>query len=130
MRLYLAAPRQWRDSAIILMVQLETAGFTVTSSWLRGDPILNEADALSIDHFREIEASDVLVLLNPSGSADTEFTGGRHTEFGYALKAGKRLIVVGARTQVFHYRPEVQVVTSAELLLAALRTTQFLSQVP
>lgn len=130
MHVYIAAPRQWRDAAIALMVQLEAAGVGVTASWLRGDPLSDEAAATAIDHLGEIDASDVLVLLNPSNRAEGDYTGGRHTEFGYALKANKTLYVVGARTQVFHYRAGVHVVSSVELLLAALRTTQFLSKVP
>jgi hypothetical protein len=118
--LYIAAPFQLREGAQILMTQLEAEGIAVTSSWLRGDVLSDEQAATTLDHLGDIDRSHGLVLLNPSMWADAG-TGGRHFEAGYAFKGGKDLFICGARTQVFHYQPNVHVVTEPELLLPRLR---------
>jgi nucleoside 2-deoxyribosyltransferase len=118
--IYVAAPLQLRHLAQMVMGQLEREGYVVTSDWLRGDPLSDEQAATAIDHLSNIDRADALVLLNPEAWRDAG-TGGRHFEAGYAFKAGKDVFVVGARTQTFHYRPAVKIVTQPELLLAALR---------
>jgi hypothetical protein len=46
--------------------------------------------------------------------------GGRHVEFGLAVAAGKRLVVIGPRENVFHCLPGVSVVTDIEALIGFL----------
>lgn len=46
--------------------------------------------------------------------------GGRHVEFGYAANAGKRLIIVGTRENVFHWLPEIEQYDSFDALLKVL----------
>lgn len=118
--IYIAAPFQLRTVAMVLLERLEYEGYTVTSDWLRGPVLSDEQAVTQLDHLGDIDRSDALVLLNPSEWADAG-TGGRHTEFGYAFARRKDLFVVGARTQVFHHKPNVKVVTQPELLVAALR---------
>lgn len=123
-RIYIAAPFQLRTVAQVLMARLEAEGIEVTSDWLRGEVLTDAQAAEQLDHLADIDRSDALVLLNPPTWADAG-TGGRHFEAGYAYKCGKDLFICGARTQVFHYRANVHVVTEPDLLLPRLRLEMF-----
>lgn len=105
MRVYIAAPFQERQQAQALMAKIEAAGISVTSSWLKQDDELS--DQFARQDLKDVAYADALVALNPDGYADRG-TGGRHVEFGYALALGKRIVLVGARTHIFHYLSEVR----------------------
>jgi hypothetical protein len=108
--------RSYRD-------QLVTAipGAVVTSRWVDGHPDGFAQDVSFTPEF--LGANPETCWIN--GRADIEdllaahtivtFTGdgggkgGRHIEHGYAIAAGKRLVVVGPRENIFHCHPATEV---------------------
>jgi nucleoside 2-deoxyribosyltransferase len=110
---YVAAPYVKRADAQRVMADLLRAGFDVTSSWLIGDDELS--DAFARQDLADVDRADALVALNPK---EWEYlgSGGRHVEFGYALAKGKRVVLVGARTNIFHHLSHVPVIAETELV--------------
>lgn len=108
---YIAAPYSERELAIATMRRLEVQGVEVTSRWLK------VLDTLSDEHAQndldDVARAAVLVALNPEGWGE-KGTGGRHIEFGYALALGKPILLVGARTNIFHYLRGVNVIDDTE----------------
>lgn len=102
---YIAAPYELREEAQAAMHALTARGHHVTSQWLRIHDTLTDAHARK--DLRDIHAATVLLVLNPEPFRQAG-TGGRHVELGYALAHGKRIIVVGPRTNIFHYLYEVE----------------------
>lgn len=51
----------------------------------------------------DLDAADMLLIF-PSAEHGT----GHHVEFGYALAAGKRVVVVGERPGIFYHHPAVE----------------------
>lgn len=98
--------RGWRDV-------LQTVGVRVTSRWL-DEPAVGPdyADALFPDIAKydldDLDAADAFVLLNDTRVHGTG-RGGRHVETGYAYAKLKPIFLVGARENVFHWLPWVQV---------------------
>lgn len=129
--LYLSG--QFEDGPVLRKVRddLVRAGFRVTSRWLNGassTPATASAHqegaaarlaAIAYQDIEDIEAADVVVVFNPREACNTG-RGGRHVETGYALALRKRVIVVGARGNVFHWMPEVTVVDDWGDLIVAL----------
>jgi nucleoside 2-deoxyribosyltransferase len=105
MRVYIAAPYPVREDAQRLMSYLEHHGIEVTSGWLR------EEDSISHEHaardLADIDDADALVVLNPEAFHNAG-TGGRHVELGYAIAKGKRIILLGERTNMFHALDSIQ----------------------
>jgi nucleoside 2-deoxyribosyltransferase len=110
---YIAAPYPARLDAIDLMDTLHAAGFKVTSSWLVEDDKLT--DEYARKDLADIDRADALVAMNPAEWAERG-TGGRHVELGYALAQGKPIVLVGARSNIFHHLMTVHVVTQDELV--------------
>lgn len=124
--------------------ELEAMGFEITSRWingshqvmLNGEPLGPEREAMfEPDHesmeaqrrefaghdWDDLMAADIVVSFTERPRAAGNSRGGRHVEFGAALAAGKRCIVVGWRENVFHCLPRVEFVTTwqwARTLLA------------
>ncbi len=112
MKIYLcAAYPRWR-TLVDYRGQLEDLGHVVTSRWLNAGGALTDdgvrpegtvqqrADFAVMDLHDLLGADCLITLTEPPGSPYTR--GGRHVEFGVALAASKRLIVVGPRENVFH----------------------------
>ncbi|MBA3949780.1 MAG: hypothetical protein H0X44_07535 [Acidobacteria bacterium] len=131
MSVYLSG--QFEDGPALLHVRddLLRAGYRVTSRWLNsgfatpatslaGQPgAAGKLAAIAHQDIEDIMAADVLVVFNPP-EACAIGRGGRHVETGYALALGKKVIVVGARGNVFHWMPEVTVVSGWDDLLELL----------
>ncbi len=112
--IYIAAPFQLRQQAIFLMTALEQLGFTVTASWLRVQD-MPDCDASARMDLADVDRAHVLLALNPADWG-TVGTGGRHVELGYAIAKGKQVILLGARSNVFHHLATVHHITElAEL---------------
>ncbi len=104
--IYIAAPFTARERARELKDMVEAAGHVSTASWipshlsdydnLSATQLLTEAkhDALGV------RRSDIIVLINNEGPSTS---GGMHVEFGLALAYGKGVIIVGEKTNLFHY---------------------------
>lgn len=117
-KIYLAARYSRRLELCGYKGELESMGLVVTSRWLMGNHQIDdaglsvEAEAADRTRFAEEDWADLM-------AADTTFNfsetprgttsrGGRHVEFGAALAAGQRVIVVGPRENVFHCLPTVE----------------------
>ena len=111
MKIYIAAPYPIRNEAIGVMLQLQALGHTVTSRWLKAP------DELADEHARkdlaDIDEADCLLALNPE-DWENAGTGGRHIEFGYAIATGKLLVLLGRRSNIFHYLSDVRVIDRLE----------------
>ena len=117
LKVYLAARYDRRDELREYRKILEkNYNVQVTSRWLDEKTSTNsqmgdESDAFywetaQID-LMDIEAAHVFILFSENPLEGWK-RGGRHVEFGYALKADKPVWVVGPKENVFHYRPRVQ----------------------
>lgn len=104
MKIYLCAQfkeqvlmREWRRL-------LHNAGHTVTSRWLDVSGECTETiyagDAADMD-LADIDISDI-VISHTLNRGDLFTGGGRHIEYGYAMRAGKILINIGGKESVFH----------------------------
>jgi hypothetical protein len=116
LNIYVAAALSNQGAAARLALELQDAGFIVTSRWLRHDfsntPTKGawqayrnlEIEMAGVD-FEDLERSDTLIVL-----ADVPSThGGFHVELGAFLGAKKtNVIVVGDRPNVFFWSPCVR----------------------
>lgn len=108
MKVYIAAPYPMREEAIALMLQLETAGHEVTSTWLKSpDEMKDEYARLDL---ADVARADALVAFNPAGWEE-KGTGGRHVEFGYALALNIPVFLIGAKSNIFHHLSHVEPAT-------------------
>lgn len=117
LKVYIAAPYPWRENAVRLMQAVESAGFDVTSTWLRALDVENDAHA-RLD-LADVARADVLVAVNPP-EFEKSGAGGRHVELGYALGLNKRIVLVGNQSNIFHHLNDVVRVQSCDLLIGAL----------
>lgn len=104
-RVYIAAPGPLLDHAKALRAVLVGAGITVTARWL--DCTFEDTPEAARMDLDDIDAADTLIALNPAPWRD-KGTGGRHVELGYAVARGKRVLLFGARTNVFHFDTRVE----------------------
>lgn len=117
MKVYIAAPYPIRDAAIAVMRELEAAGLEVTSTWLKAPDSLNDQHA-RLD-LADVARADVLLALNSPDWAN-QGTGGRHVEFGYALALQIPIVILGARTNIFHHLSDVILLENADHLAQRL----------
>jgi nucleoside 2-deoxyribosyltransferase len=99
------------------MMMLEAQGIDVTSTWLRAADQLDNASA-RLD-LADLARADVFVAWNPDDWVDSG-TGGRHVEFGYALALKKPIVLVGERSNIFHFLDGVTTVDDLEHLVATI----------
>ena len=112
MKIYLGAPWVHRALARQIAGQFRQHGHTIVSRWhdewgAKTDTGLTDADKQdeAEKDVADVIASDVVVQMNWEGS-----TGGMFVEHGVALARRIPVIVVGKRTNVFHYLNSVFVV--------------------
>jgi len=117
MKIYIAAPYPQIDSARHMRDDLVARGYVVTARWLDERSILN--DEWAQNDLADLDAADVLVLINDDEWANRG-TGGRHTELGYALALHMPVVLLGSRTQIFHYLKQIRVVADFDALITAL----------
>lgn len=123
MKIYLAAMYAQMEMMKAKRDQFRAAGFDITAQWIENAEE-NEAktkhDAAQMD-LDDIDRSDALVLYTLNKG--TMFSsGGRMTEFGYALAKGKWLIVVGERENVFCELDYIAVVKTTEEAIDILKS--------
>jgi nucleoside 2-deoxyribosyltransferase len=117
-KVYVAAPWVCRREARVAAEALEADGFTVVSRWLYLHGDSKDAEILAREAQNDVDdldASDALVLLN------LEKSEGKAVETGLALATGKPVIVVGARSNIFHWLPRVQIVNTVQEAAERLR---------
>lgn len=119
MKIYLAGPYAAREKIAAYARELETIGFTVTSSWLAETHEISEgttgaAVAISDEEvaahaetdLRDLTRSDLVALITEQAAGAGSSSGGRHVETGYAIARDKHVVVVGAPENVFHRAPQ------------------------
>ena len=122
MNIYIAAPWIHKADALAAQVALEAVGHTVVSHWIKyhSDAVIGAPDDFhelrtqALEDVKDLAESHVLVLLNLSKSE------GKATELGFALSLDLRVVLVGERTQIFHYMPGVEVVATVAEAVALL----------
>jgi nucleoside 2-deoxyribosyltransferase len=131
-RLYLSG--QFEDVAFLRRVRddLIRSGFVITSRWLNGDSLepatasASEEGAaarlvsIASQDLEDIDSADMVIVFNPDAARATG-RGGRHVETGYALARAKPVILVGVRSNVFHWLPNVDLIDRWEELIDRLR---------
>ena len=117
-KVYIAAPYPERPRAARLQDRLEAEGFEITARWVRHDDTLSDADARK--DLVDIARADVLLALNAPEWAQAG-TGGRHVELGYALALGLPIVLLGARSNIFHYLADVVLLEDDATLADRLR---------
>lgn len=113
-RIYIAAPFELHAAAQELGMWLEEHGHEITSGWHTrpaDEGSLDEQPGLAESDLADISAAEVIVLINLPGWR-YKGTGGRHFETGYAFALGKRIIVLGIRSHLFHYCKSVTVINN------------------
>lgn len=119
MKVFLSARYSRRNELKEIRSLLQQYGYEVCSRWL--DTEWNETEresqvysSAAPPEYREqysqwdrddVLACDYFVAFTEEPRSNTR--GGRHVEFGIAIAAKKRIIVVGPRENIFYYLPEV-----------------------
>ena len=115
MRIYLAARYIRRDELRVYRRKLRALGHIVTSRWLdeRKSPKSTVADVSVAHHvciaqrdLADIDRADVFVLF--AAEHQKQKRGGHWVEMGYALAAGKKIIVLEELENTFCFLPGVQ----------------------
>ena len=118
MKIYLASRYSRIKEMREIAAFLRNIGHEITSRWIKGNHQISD-DGLSTEAKQEermrFATEDLDDLMNadlclnftekPRG---TNSRGGRHVEFGIALSAGKKVVVIGPRENVFHCLPIVE----------------------
>lgn len=119
---YLAAKYSYRTRCQMVASYLVKACHQVRARWLTGahDSLQPEDQArYASEDLEDINQADTVVVFHfPCG--DPEPSTGRHIEYGYALAMGKRVILVGPRTSVFHYLDSIQHYATLEQFLLSV----------
>lgn len=116
MNVYIAAPYQMREEALVLMFLLKDEGIGCTSSWLT-EAAEDDSDEAARRDLADIDRCDAFVAMNPERFRNAG-TGGRHVEYGYAFALGKPILLFGVVSNVFHRLSEAVVIAAtAELVL-------------
>ena len=121
--IYVAAPWKRKDEAREAKCILEKEGFIVTSRWIdlhgdvdKMDPSTRAyIEEQSIHDVEDVYDADVLVLLN------LEKSEGKACETGMALAEGIPVILVGERTNIFHWLPVIVQVDNLQGAISQLK---------
>ena len=120
MNVYIAAPYQMRDEALVLMFLLKDKGIGCTSSWLT-EAAEDDSDEAARRDLADIDRCDAFVAMNPERYRNAG-TGGRHVEYGYAFALGKPLLLLGIVSNVFHRLSDAVLVDGVTELTARLNS--------
>ena len=121
MNLYLAAPWASRDTLPAIATQFEAAGHTIIERWWEHADVdfanprnIPELEDIATRDFMGVVQADVLVVIN---SALSE---GKAVEMGIAIARFIPIILVGTRTNIFHFIPSVYPVRDVRAALRKL----------
>jgi hypothetical protein len=96
--------------------ELEHFGHQVTSRWIRGEHEIHEGcdsaefnRKFAAEDYVDLRIAHTMIAFTEEPSVKSRGRGGRHVELGLALAWGKRILLVGPRENVFHWRPEIEV---------------------
>src|SRR5678815_1657271 len=99
------------------MCDLESRGHVVTSQWLKAFEGLS--DEYARKDLDDVAAADMLLFVNYEAWKNSG-TGGRHVEFGYAIALGRRIVLIGSRSNIFHYLSNVEVYETVEAFMVSI----------
>ena len=107
-KVYIAAPWGERfSSALHAKRVLEEKGALVVSDWIDRDLGADvDTKQEAVADLVQVGDCDLFVLLNTQKRG--EETSGKAVEFGAAITLGKRCVVVGESTNIFHLLDEVE----------------------
>lgn len=121
MKIYLAARFSAQQEMLGVRDVLTAFGHEITSSWIDTDvsgeigvdgltpDVMNTNPGRCWPHaeadMNDLMAADTVIVFTQYGPSTT---GGRHVELGMALAARKRVILVGARENIFQTLPQVE----------------------
>lgn len=119
MKVYLAARFSDREQMAAIGDQLKSKGVEITARWIYGGEEGLTRQEIAVLDLADVDACDTLLLFTlPRGTPVTG--GGRHTEFGYALRGGKTCTVIGPREHVFCHAPNVNVYATLDEWIEAV----------
>ena len=117
MHIYVAAPFSHREGAAHAARVLREADFTITSRWhdeYTETQDLRTFQEQAIADLHDIGCAQVLLMLNLASSE------GKCVELGYALHAGLAILLVGERSNIFHYHPRIRLVPFLDAAIGVL----------
>lgn len=124
-RYYIAARYDRREEMCEYADQIRAGNGIVDCRWLLGTRQLHtdaekvdvdqhpehgvtmEAAPFAQDDVEDLRKADTIVFFSERSEAYSK-RGGRHVEYGIALALNLRLVVIGARENVFHCLPQVE----------------------
>jgi hypothetical protein len=123
MKIHIAARHELRPKALGIAERLTAAGHRVISRWLLGGGTGVPVAENALYTLTDVSLADCVVLLAESPWQHKDIPGAseRHVEFGYALRAGKRLCVLGPRETGFCHLPDVERYRTVKELVDGLR---------
>jgi nucleoside 2-deoxyribosyltransferase len=92
----------------VVVPELEERGHRVTSRWIsvEAEHDNDNGEKYAVEDLEDIELADTLVFFAKQ-MGETPGAG-KFVELGYAIRAGKRVIVVGEGRCVFYHLPSVR----------------------
>jgi hypothetical protein len=121
LKVYLAARYDRRSELRKYRDRLEEYGIAVTSRWLdeqipETSDLYDSSDAYNmaaaIKDLNDVDIADSLIIFSEN---PTE-------KFGYALKGGKDIIVIGPKENIFHYCGEVTHFNTFDEFITSIET--------
>ncbi|MCH7655733.1 MAG: hypothetical protein IIC95_07085 [Chloroflexi bacterium] len=119
MNVYLAARFSRRKEMQAYADDLIALGHRVSARWVVGPPQSSHhpdqvsghskayEERVSVEDLKDVAEADCIICFSEQ-PRETNTRGGRHVEFGLAVAADKRIILVGPRENVFHFLPVVE----------------------
>jgi hypothetical protein len=122
-KIHIATTRELHKRACRLATRLRKAGHRVVSRWIDGRGQRATLADNALYTLADIVVADCTLLIDEGGKRhrSRRRTPDRHVELGYALRAGKRLCVLGRRETPFAYLPSVEHYGTVKELLHGLR---------
>jgi hypothetical protein len=123
LRVYLAAWFERADEMNAFARLLRQDGIDVVSRWIEGEHKVlaaGDRERFALEDVEDVRTCDVLMVYAPAGD-EHKGSGGRHTELGMAYAWRKELVIVGPRTNIFHWLPDVLHLDDLTEARAALR---------
>lgn len=114
MKVYLAGRYGRRQELLRYALRLRSLGHEVTSRWLFGEPEDGCLDSdfaawCAVLDLEDIAAADTFLAFTESNpDIPGASRGGRHFEMGFARGCACRIVVIGARENIFCHLPGVE----------------------
>lgn len=116
MKLYLIASYEQKSRIQMYaeIIKEQISRIQVVSTWhstpWQEEGALSQAELASLadQALFELNLSDAVLIFTEPADQDARFKrGGRHVEFGYALRMQKAIYLIGPRENIFYHLPEI-----------------------